>query len=132
MKRDSPVPASLTVDPQRDLLSHRPRRHPHCRLFAEQLGDASLEPFRERTLTIKVDLVVRGGPLGETMQRRPRVTFRGRKCADDPLASSPDCSSIPLLWHESSLRRARVRARAMTPDLGNGLAAIVDYRTASH
>ena len=28
--------------------SHRPRRHPHCRLFAEQLGDASLEPFRER------------------------------------------------------------------------------------
>jgi hypothetical protein len=59
-----------------DLLSYRPRRHPHCRLFAEQLGDASLEPFRERALTIEVDLVVRRGPLGESTQRCPRVTFR--------------------------------------------------------
>jgi hypothetical protein len=63
---DSPIPAPLTVNPQRDLLRHGSRRHPHCRLLAEQLGDASLEPFRQRALTIEVDLVVRRGPLGES------------------------------------------------------------------
>ncbi len=82
VERNLPVPAPLTVDPERDLLSHRPRRHPHCRLFAEQLGDASLEPFRERALTIEVDLVVRELGLDRLVDSRQRLTRR--RCSARP------------------------------------------------
>jgi hypothetical protein len=54
MKRDPLVRAPIAVNPQCDLLSHRPGRHPNRCLFAEQGRDASLQPFRECALAVPV------------------------------------------------------------------------------
>jgi hypothetical protein len=106
MERDPPAPAPFAVNPQRDLLSHRPGRHPDRRLFAEQRGDTSLEPFRERALAVAVSLLVRRRSLSESTQRRPRVTLEWRKRADNALTSSPNCRSVSFFGHGPSLRGA--------------------------
>jgi hypothetical protein len=94
------------VDPQRDLLSHRPGGQPDRSLVAEQRGDTSLEPFSERALAGAVSLLVRRRSLGESTQRRPRVTLEWRKRADNALTSSPNCPSVSLFGHVPSLRGA--------------------------
>jgi hypothetical protein len=69
MKGDPLVPAPVAVNPQCNLLSHGSGGHPHRRLFAEQVRDASLEPFRERALAVAVGLLVRRRSLGKRVQR---------------------------------------------------------------
>jgi hypothetical protein len=119
MKGDPLVPAPVAVNPQRNLLSHRPGRHPHRRFFAKQCGDPSLQPFRERALPVAVNLLVRRRSLRQSTQCCPRVTFGGRKRADNPFTSSPDCRSILLCRHESSLLRAHTSERGLASSLAN-------------
>lgn len=54
VKRHRAHPAPVTVDPERDLLSHRSTRHQHRGLLPEQLGQPSFEGLDHGALAVTV------------------------------------------------------------------------------
>ena len=57
------------MDPQRDLLGHRPGRHQHCRLLSDELRDAPLKVLDDRAVTVPVGLRIRWECIGRGTQR---------------------------------------------------------------
>ena len=73
MERDGADASAVAPDPQRDLLRHRPARHEHRRLLAEQLGDLLFEALDALAGAVHVRPLVLAGRLGE---RREAVARR--------------------------------------------------------
>ena len=87
------------MDPEHDLLSHRPGGHPDRGLLAEQVGEALLEPLGERAFAVEVDVFVGRRPLGESEQGRPRIPLGRQERPDHPLAAGPDRPAVANLPH---------------------------------
>jgi membrane-associated protein len=120
MKRDPPVSAALRMEPERDLLRHRARRHPEGGLLPEQCGDAGLEALGERALPVMVDLVDSWRAFGEGEQRPARIALTRAWGPDDAPAFRPHISLVTTVGHPG-----RVRGRTSLRSDGrllNGLA----------
>ena len=68
MERDRADPAAVAPDPQRDLLRHRPARHEHRRLLAEQLGDLLLEALDPLARAVRIRPLALVRRVGERRQ----------------------------------------------------------------
>lgn len=92
VKRDRVQPTPVTVDSQRDLLSHRPARHQHSRGLFQDAGDADLKGLDELARSVVVRPFIRTERVG----RRPqKVRCRcARPGPEPPLASPHDLAPV--------------------------------------
>lgn len=133
MKRDGVGPARVAVDPQRDLLGHRPAREHGRRLEAEQLRKPRLERLDELAVAVAVGPVVgaergrrRAQLIGHRLRRRraqPALTAAADLLGIKPSARAVHRAGVPDCPIARKPRRPSQRARATDGPTAIGLAA---------
>ena len=123
VKRDRACRAPIAVNPQRDLLRHRPARQQHRSRGREQRGDPALESLDVLAFAVVVRPdIVRERRCGRVQQRRSRTRAA---LTEPPLALPHDRAPIALC-HGPSLPCTEPKGRA---DRAQSPPSALDRRT---